>query len=64
MSNSTHKEYLGDAVYAEFENQRLRLTTSNGYQTTNEIYLEAEIYTALEAYVRRIKRENEENNNV
>jgi len=37
------REYLGDAVYAEFDGFNIVLTTSDGLQITNEIVLEPEI---------------------
>lgn len=45
------KTYLGDGVYAEFEGNSLKLTTENGIETTNTIYLEVEIYHALKQFV-------------
>lgn len=45
------KEYLGDAVYVDIERGMLKLTTEDGYRTTNEIYLEPEVYEALLRYV-------------
>lgn len=41
------KEYLGDAVYAEYEAGELRLWTTNGIEVTNEIFLEPEVFAAL-----------------
>ena len=53
------KEYLGDAVYAEFDHDMLKLTTSDGYENTNVIFLDAAVYAALEAFVCRIDREDD-----
>lgn len=47
------KEYLGDCVYAEFENGRIKLTTNNGYWDTSIIFLEDDIYLALTHFVQR-----------
>jgi hypothetical protein len=45
------KRYLGDGVYADLEHGRVTLTTEDGIQTTNTIFLEADVYAALCAYV-------------
>lgn len=51
-----HKDYLGDSVYAEIENGRVKLTTENGVGPSNTIFLEPEVLDALNRYVERIKR--------
>lgn len=51
------KAYLGDGVYAEFdplEGGSVKLTTSDGIQTTNTIYLEREVIEALVIYLGKI----------
>lgn len=46
------KRYLGDAVYAEWDEWgRVVLTTEDGYRATNTIVLESEVYDALVQYV-------------
>jgi hypothetical protein len=52
-----HKEYLGDSVYADFEDGMLKLTTENGEGPNNTIFIEKEVYYALVRYVDQIKRE-------
>jgi hypothetical protein len=54
------KEYLGDGVYAELvpviqqaRPRVLKLTTENGIETTNTIYLEPEVIDALLDYLKR-----------
>ena len=47
------KEYLGDGVYVEVENGGLALTTENGIEVTNTIFLEVEVYRALMNYFER-----------
>jgi hypothetical protein len=42
-----NKIYLGDAVYADFDDNILILTTENGVETTNKIYLEPDVVYAL-----------------
>lgn len=48
------KEYLGDAVYVDFDGYDVTLTTEDGYSTTNRIVLEPVVYAALVAYVQRM----------
>jgi hypothetical protein len=42
---NTTAQYLGDGCYAEWEHGLLKLTTSNGIETTNTVYLEPEVIT-------------------
>lgn len=46
----SEKTYLGDGCYAEFDGFAIDLTTSNGLEVTNRIYLEPEVYLALVAF--------------
>lgn len=48
------KAYLGDGVYADVEHGMLKLTTENGIEATNTIYLEGEVWRALEDYMKRL----------
>lgn len=50
---SSAKEYLGDAVYADFDGLHIVLTTENGIETTNTIYLLPETSEALQRYIQR-----------
>jgi hypothetical protein len=45
------KQYLGDSVYVEIENERLKLTTDNGEGPSNTIYIDYTVWQALLAYV-------------
>ena len=45
------KSYLGDAVYAEMSRGMIKLTTNNGEEDTNTIYLEPDVYFALRQFV-------------
>lgn len=51
------KTYLGDSVYVDFDGYHLVLTTENGGDASNTIYLEPTVYTALTRYVERINNE-------
>ena len=44
------KHYLGDGVYIDFDGYYLILTTENGVDTTNTIYLEPAVLAALLEY--------------
>lgn len=46
------KEYLGDSVYVEVEGGMLKLTTENGEEPSNTIFLEIDVYDALVEYVK------------
>ena len=52
----TYKEYLGDAVYAAWEEDRLSivLTTEDGLRATNTIVLEPEVSDALNQWIKRV----------
>lgn len=49
-----NKEYLGDGVYIEPWSQGLKLTTDNGIEVTNEIFLEPEIVGNLVKYLEKM----------
>lgn len=44
--------YLGDSVYASFDGYLIRIYTNNGFGPQNEIYLEPEVYAALEKFAK------------
>jgi len=44
------KQYLGDSVYAEFDGYGIWLSTENGDDTHNQIYLEPVVLTALDDF--------------
>jgi len=52
-----NKEYIGDSVYVDFDGNGLTLTTENGLGPSNTIYIEPEVWTALEKYVESLKAE-------
>ena len=48
------KVYLGDSVYAEFDGCDIKLTTTNGLEDTNTIYLDPDVQVNLVKFVERI----------
>ena len=55
MAHDSRKIYLGDGVYAEHDPANMiRLWTSDGFRETNEIFLEPEVWLALQRYVQKI----------
>lgn len=63
---SEYKFYLGDSVYAEFENGMIKLTTDNGYpdDPRNVIYMEQAVRVTFRAWwdrvVEDLKRRHED----
>lgn len=53
------KVYLGDGAYVSFDGWGLSLTTENGLSTTNEIYLEPDVYAALVRFVDALRSGDE-----
>ena len=51
---SGRKVYLGDAVYAAVEPGYIVLTTEDGINATNTIYLEPEVVNALQEFMRSL----------
>jgi hypothetical protein len=49
------KTYLGDSVYAEFDGYNIVLTTEDGDDPSNIIYMEPEVVTSLLRYIDRLK---------
>ena len=49
------KVYLGEGVYVQMEDGMLKLTTENGMDVTNTIYLESPVWINLVGYVERLK---------
>ena len=52
--NEETKEYIGDGVYAKFDGFGVILTTENGFEATNKIYLEPQVLDALQNYVAKL----------
>ena len=55
------KTYLGDGVYVEYEGGMIKLTTENGIDITNIIYLESEVYSELIKWINKLKRQPDGN---
>jgi hypothetical protein len=52
--SASFARYLGDGVYVDLELGRgVVLTTSNGMETTNTIYLDVDVVRAFRAWLRR-----------
>lgn len=53
-----NKQYIGDGVYAEFDDERAAvvLTTENGIEVTNIIVIDANVWGALKDYVKLLFR--------
>mgnify|MGYP001612775340 CR=1 FL=1 len=49
------KQYLGDAVYVDFDGWHVVLTTENGRSVENTIFLEPSVLAALNDYVAELK---------
>jgi hypothetical protein len=55
MTEENRKEYLGDGVYAKYDNMGgVWLTAENGYSTINQIYLEDTVFYELKRYWERM----------
>lgn len=44
------KRYLGDGVYAKTDRGMIKLTTENGIEATNTIFLEPEVLAELDKF--------------
>lgn len=53
---SAAKSYLGDGVYADVNDYGITLTTENGIEATNTIYLEPAVIAALLAFIERVRK--------
>ncbi len=52
-NSDPHREYIGDGVYVTFDSFHLVLTTENGIQITNEIFIEPQVWLNLTEYVKK-----------
>lgn len=51
------KFYLGDGVYFESLSYGVKLFTNNGYETTNEIYLEPDVIVMFEEVLKKVRQQ-------
>ena len=49
------RHYLGDGAFAMFDGSGIELTTSDGVQITNTVYLEPEVLANFIEYLKRNK---------
>lgn len=47
-----NKQYLGDSVYVQQDGVGIVLTTENGFEATNIIHIENEVFDALLRYLK------------
>jgi len=47
------RTYLGDGLYCDDEGYALKVFASNGIETTNTVWIEPDMLTALIAFARR-----------
>ena len=53
---SADRLYLGDGVFVDIDDHRVKLTTTeDGFDTTNTIYLKVEVMDALETWWTRMQ---------
>lgn len=50
------KEYLGDGLYARYDGNGIWLTSENGVEVLNQVYLEPEVVAVFEQYLGRLER--------
>ena len=51
------RDYLGDGVYVEYTREQIILTTSDGVNTTNKIYLDGYIIAKMLEFIQKIKND-------
>ena len=57
------KRYLGDGVYASFDGYHVILTTENGIDSTNTIYLDDTVIEAFKSYIVDLQERNDAKRN-
>lgn len=53
--DATHKDYLGDGLYARVRGDTVWLTSENGVEVLDEVALEQSVLNAFLAYLERFK---------
>ncbi len=54
LPNET-KAYIGDGVYVELENDTVKLTSENGIQVLDKIYLEPSVLADFQRWIEKHK---------
>ena len=44
------KRYLGDGAYVEFDGYHIRLTTENGFEVTNRVALDPDVWRSFKLW--------------
>ena len=52
---TNEKVYLGDAVYVKFDGESIILTTENGIEETNIIFLDNSVLATFFQYIEKLK---------
>lgn len=50
------KRYIGDAVYVDHDGFAVVITTENGIEATNTVYMEPSVLKQFEAYLADLKQ--------
>lgn len=51
------KRYIGDAVYVDHDGFAVVITTENGIEATNTVYMEPSVLKQFEAYIEDVKQD-------
>ena len=55
---SVDKDYLGDGVHVDHDGFHIVLTTENGVETTNTVYLDPNVWINLKLWVERVEKQH------
>jgi len=55
MTKINDKRYLSDGVYAQWDGLHVILTVEDGRRTTNTVYINEDVWTALVDYIDFLK---------
>lgn len=56
-SERPNASYIGDGVYANFQHGGILLTSENGIEVLNEIFLDPSVFESLKNYVKKYEHE-------
>lgn len=51
------KRYIGDAVYVDHDGFAVVITTENGIEATNTVYMEPSVLKQFETYIEDVKQD-------